>query len=106
MGLIMRFCIDYPFKGVIIVANSKGISYGIDAPIRVVRCGHGISNWVDKSRIPLSAKTRSSGSGGFRYPFIILQILGDAHLTRLSRLDFVIDPLHQPPAIGNVAVGI
>lgn len=57
---------------------------------------------MHKPEIPLRAKARPTGSRILGDPFVVLQVFGDGNFPGLAAANFVVDPLHEAPAIWKV----
>src|SRR5262249_3115399 len=79
------------------------VADGIEISVRIVLRDDCIPDRMHKSGVPLRAEASSSFPSTFRNPLVILQILGDCDLPWLRRTDFIVDPLEEAPAIGQVA---
>src|SRR6266404_8159265 len=71
--------------------------------LRIALCDDCIPDGMHKTGVPLGTKTRSADISLLGYPLVILQILGDRDLPRLRGANFIVDPLQEAPAIGQVA---
>src|SRR5713101_8857531 len=99
----MRFRVNHPLLRVAIIAMTERVADGIEIPICIALCDDCIPDGMHKTGVPLGTKTRSADISLLGYPLVILQIFGDRDLPRLREANFIVDPLQEAPAIGQVA---
>ena len=97
---VVRFRVDDPVEGVVIVAKADGVADGGQRSLLVVWRDHGLANGVDEHGVPLRLEPGTAGAHVLSEPLVVLKILGDRDSARVSPRDLAVDPLEQAPPIG------
>src|SRR5688572_16272791 len=61
-------------------------------------------NRMNEFRIPLRTEASPTAAGYFCDPFVILKVLRNCNFPGFRGANFVVDPLQQTPAVGNVLI--
>ena len=100
--LVMRFAVDDPVEGVVVVSIAEGVTDGGERALLILGSNHRLADGVDEVGIPLRAEPGAAGPDVFSEPFVVLQVLGDGDPAGVFLSDQGIDRLKQAPAIGEV----
>ena len=100
--LVVRFAIDDPLKGVVVVAITERVADGGERALLILRRDHRLADGVDKVGIPLRAEPGAAGPDVLGEPLVVLQVLGDGDPAGEFLSDLAVDGLEQAPAIGQV----
>ena len=102
--LVVRFAVDDPVEGVVVVAVADRVANGGKRALLVLRSDHRLADGVDELGVPLRAEPGAAGANVLGEPIVVLQVLGDGDPAGEFLRDLAIDPLEQAPALGQVPV--
>ncbi len=57
---------------------------------------------MDETGVPLRAEARPARAGVLHDPFVILQVFGNGQVIGRELGHFLVDPLHEAPAVGQI----
>ena len=100
--LVVRFAVDDPVEGVIVVAIAERVADGGERALFILGSDHRLADGVDEVGVPLRAEPGAAGADVLGEPFVVLQVLGDRDPAGEFLSDLAVDPLEQAPAVGQV----
>ena len=102
--LVVRFAVDDPVEGVVVVAMAECIADGDQRAMLILGGDHRLADGVDEVGIPLRAEPGSACPNVLGEPLVVLQVFGDRDPAGKLLRDLAVDPLEQAPALGQVLV--
>ncbi len=93
--LIVRLTVNHPLERVLVVTENNRIRHLRHRTVRIIDLDHVGSHRMDKRRVPLGAKSRSTFAHALRQPRITLNVLRNADRARKILLHFLIQPLQE-----------
>ncbi len=100
--LVVRFAVDNPVEGVVVVAVADGVTDGGERALFVLGSDHRLADRMDELGVPLRAKSGAAGANVLGEPLVVLKILGDRDPAFEFPRDLAIDVLEQAPALRQV----
>jgi hypothetical protein len=89
----VRFAVDDPFEGIVVVAMAECIADGDHRAMLILVGDHRLADGVDKAGVPLRAEPGSACPNVLRKPLVVLQVLGDRDPPGVFLGDLAVDPL-------------
>jgi hypothetical protein len=89
----VRFAVDDPFEGVVVVAMAECVADGDHGAMLILVGDHRLADGVDEVAIPLRAKPGPTFSHVLGEPLVVLHILGDRDPPGILLSDLAVYPL-------------
>src|SRR4051794_20919020 len=99
---VMTFGINNSAERIRVVAQFNSSLHRVHIPPAIVRPNDGLTDWMNKPRVPLRFESRATRTSIFRQPRVLLHVFGDADLPRLCPDGLVVDPLHKVPTFRDI----